>query len=102
MRTPTNDSSLQELYDYRGEPGGCGFRSARLFFAAAALFVGLFFVGSCGALFAYFAIARDLPPASELQQRASAFNSTRILDRKGRLLFELNDPETGRRIAVPI
>ncbi|MBI5876429.1 MAG: PBP1A family penicillin-binding protein [Chloroflexi bacterium] len=103
MRSNTpQDPNLQELYEYRGEPVGCGYQSARLFFAGVALFVGLFFVGSCGALFGYFAIARDLPPASELRQRASSFNSTRILDRKGRLIYELNDPDTGRRIAVPI
>ncbi len=100
---PSNSpSNLKELYGYRGEQQGCGYLAARGLFVAMAVIVGLFFVLSCGVLALYASVARDLPPASELKNRAAQFNSTRILDRNGKLLFELNDPNAGRRLAVPL
>ncbi len=64
---------------------------AALFAAGVLLFV---------ALYAY--VARQLPPADELAQRASQFQSTRIYDRDGGLLYESIDPNAGRRTAVAI
>ena len=92
----------KKLYRYRAEQEGCGYTLARGLFVLIALLVALFFVFSCGALAVYTSVARDLPPASELKNRAAQFNSTRILDRNGKLLYELNDPNEGRRIAVPL
>src|SRR5437588_12693601 len=98
--TPTPD--LDDLYKFRGTQTGCGYGGARLLFATITGLVGLFFLGSCAALLVYINVARDLPPASELKQRASTFNATRILDRNGKLLYEIDDPNAGRRIVVPI
>lgn len=95
-------ASLDELYQYRGEQLGCAYRGARIAFFLITAAVGVFFLGTFAALLVYVTVARDLPPASELKQRASTFNSTRILDRNGKLLYELDDPDAGRRIVVPI
>jgi len=54
------------------------------------------------AMATYGAIALSLPAPGELSQRAAAFRSTEILDRHGRPLYTLNDPEGGRREVVPL
>ncbi len=50
----------------------------------------------------YFAIARTLPNVSELKNRASQFETTRIMDREGNLLYEILDPNAGRRTYVKL
>ena len=65
-------------------------------------FVVLAALGLGGALIAYAVIAGDLPSPGELTNRASAFQSTRILDREGNLLNETFDPNAGRRTVVPL
>ena len=50
---------------------------------------------------AYAWVAHDLPPVDGLTGRA-AFASTRILDRNGKLLYELFDPQGGQRTLVPL
>ena len=37
-----------------------------------------------------------------MQQHASQFETTRILDRNGDILYEINDPNAGRRTYVPL
>lgn len=64
---------------------------AALFGAFVLLFIGLY---------AY--VARQLPSADDLAQRASQFQSTRIYDRDGGLLYESIDPNAGRRTAVKV
>ncbi len=54
------------------------------------------------ALYEYYSIASTLPSVSDLQQRSSQFETTRILDRNGNLLYELIDPNAGRRTYVPL
>jgi 1A family penicillin-binding protein len=49
------------------------------------------------ALFGYVYIALQLPPPEELTSRAASFVSTRIYDRNGVLLYEIDDPRGGRR-----
>ncbi|MCS6802679.1 MAG: PBP1A family penicillin-binding protein [Chloroflexota bacterium] len=44
----------------------------------------------------------ELPNPNELSSRTTQFNSTRILDRDGELLYELFDPNAGRRTRVPL
>jgi 1A family penicillin-binding protein len=51
------------------------------------------------ALYAYY--ARDLPDPSTLDHR-QLFQTGRILDRNGKLLQEVNDPNGGRRIVVKL
>jgi penicillin-binding protein 1C len=70
----------------------------------AAVFGAVIFtlvIGS-GLLFSYYSIARTLPSVEDLQTRASQFETTRILDRNGNLLYEILDPTAGRRTYVPL
>src|SRR5262245_2629499 len=50
---------------------------------------------------AYFWLTTDLPAPERLRARA-ALGSTRILDRRGQLLYEATDPLSGRRRPLPI
>jgi 1A family penicillin-binding protein len=68
------------------------------------LFAGVI-LGLCAAsaaLYEYYSIARALPSVGDLQQRTSQFETTRILDRNGNLLYEIVDPNAGRRTYVPL
>ena len=60
------------------------------------LFVGSYFV------FKYYSIASTLPDVGTLRDRASQFQTTRILDRNGQLLYEILDPNAGRRNYIPL
>ena len=65
----------------------------------------LVIVGLClgsFALYEYYSIASSLPSVSDLQQLSSQFETTRILDRKGDLLYEILDPNAGRRTYVTL
>ena len=78
--------------------GGCGLRMAILgLFILAALLIGVLSFG----LYQYYALASTLPPVEDLQERAAQFETTRILDREGNLLYEILDPQAGRRTYVP-
>ena len=59
-------------------------------------------LGGSIALYQYYAIARTLPSVSDLRERASQFETTRILDRNGNVLYEIIDPNAGRRTYVPL
>ncbi|TAK13685.1 MAG: penicillin-binding protein [Anaerolineae bacterium] len=63
-----------------------------LLFASAVLFM----------LIQYYNIARTLPSVDDLRERTSQFETTRILDRDGNLLYEIIDPSAGRRTYVPL
>ena len=60
-------------------------------------FVILGLIGGSYGLYRYNIIASTLPDVEELQARASQFETTRILDSEGRLLYEILDPNAGRR-----
>lgn len=53
-------------------------------------------------IYKYYSIAATLPNVENLKQHASQFETTRILDRNGNLLYELIDPNAGRRTYVPL
>jgi len=57
--------------------------------------------GSIG-IYQYFRISSSLPDVAELRERAAQFETTRILDREGNLLYEILDPNAGRRTYVPL
>lgn len=62
-------------------------------------------VGLCGGsilVYQYYSIASTLPDVGDLKNRTSQFQTTRILDRNGQPLFELLDPNAGRRNYVPL
>ncbi len=63
------------------------------------------FTGLClGSIFVYqyYSIASTLPDSGDLRNRASQFETTRILDRNGQVLYELLDPTAGRRNYIPL
>ena len=60
------------------------------------LLAGSYFV------YRYYLIANTLPDVSTLRDRASQFQTTRILDRNGQLLYEVLDPTAGRRNYIPL
>lgn len=83
----------------RGGIGSCLLRMAILgVFAVAAVAIGLASFG----LYQYYALASTLPSVEDLQQHAAQFETTRILDRNGNLLYEILDPQAGRRTYVPL
>jgi penicillin-binding protein 1C len=53
-----------------------------------------------GMFYEYYRIAATLPEISDLRNRASQFETTRIFDRNGDLLYEILDPTAGRRTYV--
>ncbi len=70
-----------------------------------ALLFGLVVLGVAFVTFAmyqYYRIAATLPSVDDLRSRASQFETTRILDRNGNLLYEILDPSAGRRTYVPL
>lgn len=50
----------------------------------------------------YVLMAAQLPPAEELRLRSLQFATTQILDRNGKLLWEIIDPTGGRRMDVTL
>lgn len=53
-------------------------------------------------VFEYYRIAASLPDIENLQAHASQFETTRILDRDGNVLYEILDPNAGRRTYVSL
>ncbi|MDO8463733.1 MAG: transglycosylase domain-containing protein, partial [Gallionella sp.] len=53
-------------------------------------------------VYQYYVIASTLPEVGDLRERASQFETTRILDRNGQPLYEILDPTAGRRTYIPI
>ncbi|MBX3003069.1 MAG: transglycosylase domain-containing protein [Anaerolineales bacterium] len=58
--------------------------------------------GLAFAFYEYYAIASTLPSVADLHTRGSQFETTRILDANGNLLYEILDPNAGRRTYVPL
>ena len=85
--------------DWRRGWGGCLLRA---FIAALFGLVIFALIGGSGLLYSYYSIARTLPSVVDLKARASQFETTRILDRNGNLLYEILDPSAGRRTYVTL
>jgi 1A family penicillin-binding protein len=65
----------------------------------------LVIIGLCSlslGVYEYYSIASSLPSVNDLSQQTSQFETTRILDRNGDLLYEILDPNAGRRTYVPL
>jgi penicillin-binding protein 1C len=60
-------------------------------------FVIVTILGLSFILIQYFTIAAGLPSVEDLRQYASQFETTRIYDRNGSLIYEILDPNAGRR-----
>ncbi|MBV6397590.1 MAG: Monofunctional biosynthetic peptidoglycan transglycosylase [Anaerolineales bacterium] len=85
-------------FNWRGVVGCFVYGLIGLVFAGVV--IGL--IGLTIALYGYYSIARTLPSVEDLQARASQFETTRILDRNGAVLYEILDPNAGRRTYVPL
>jgi 1A family penicillin-binding protein len=77
--------------------GGCLLRTL-IALAFMTVVIGLCAVSLV--LYRYYAIARTLPDIGDLRERASQFETTRVLDRNGGLLYEILDPTAGRRTYI--
>jgi len=68
------------------------------------LFIGivLAIIGGSVAVYYYNRIASTLPVVQDLREQAAQFETTRILDREGNILYELVDPSAGKRTYVPL
>lgn len=53
-------------------------------------------------VYQYSRIASALPDVSDLKNRTSQFQTTRILDRNGQVIYEILDPTAGRRNYIPL
>ncbi len=62
---------------------------------------GVFIVGAA-AIIQYFSLAGGLPGIDNLAEKTSQFETTRIMDRNGDLLYEMISPTAGRRTYVPL
>ncbi len=85
--------------EWLGKSGGCFTRA--LVFSLFALVI-LAVIGGSVLLVSYYRIARTLPSVDDLRNKASQFETTRILDRNGNSLYEILDPNAGRRTYVPL
>ncbi|HPH96850.1 MAG TPA: transglycosylase domain-containing protein [Anaerolineaceae bacterium] len=74
----------------------------RLFIILSFIIVILLLAGGSYAIYYYYSIARNLPNVSQLKSRVSQFETTRILDRNGNTLYEILDPNAGRRSYTPL
>ena len=79
--------------------GGCLLRGLIIGVFVA---VGLGLILAAVGIYEYYSIAATLPSVSDLQQHAAQFETTHILDRNGNILYEINDPNAGKRTYVPI
>ena len=59
-------------------------------------------LGGSFLMYQYYTIAATLPSVDDLRQRAAQFETTRILDRNGNVLYEILDPTAGRRTYVTL
>jgi len=83
----------------RGSRWGCLLKLLLLLLALVALLV----LGIAGwAAYEYARTLRTLPPVDELRAHASQFETTRILDREGHVLYEILDPSAGKRRYRPL
>ncbi len=95
---PFKSASATTPFDWK-RAGGCAMRGLIL-----ALFGGviLAILGGSALIYSYYSIARTLPSVNDLKNRASQFETTRILDRNGNPLYEILDPSAGRRTYVTL
>ena len=99
--TPTGNSKpgWRSFTFNRPKVGGCLLRGL---IVLVFILVALGLIMAAAGVYEYYSIAAGLPSVSDLQQRASQFETTRILDRNGNVLYEILDPQAGRRTYVPL
>ncbi|MEA3349587.1 MAG: transglycosylase domain-containing protein, partial [Chloroflexota bacterium] len=96
---PVTSKKRRGSGDRLGQWLGCLLRMSIL---GLFVFVMLGLVAGTAGLVFYRRIANDLPDPSDLRARISEFETTRIFDRNGNLLYEILDPNAGRRTYVSL
>ena len=94
-KKPPANGSVKPRYDF----GGCFVKVIVLLLFLAvlgAVIAGVFLV------FQYFSIAATLPSVDDIQGHASQFETTRFYDRNGEMIYEMIDPNAGRRTYTKI
>lgn len=76
--------------------------AGKVWLAILILFFLAIFAATGFGVIKYIEIARTLPDVNTLRMRASQFETTRILDRNGNILYEIVDPNAGKRTYVPL
>jgi membrane peptidoglycan carboxypeptidase len=79
-----------------------GARLLKLFLILFSLLILAAIIAGSYGIYQYFRIKSTLPDVSELRVRAAQFETTRILDRDGNVLYEILDPSAGRRTYVSL
>ncbi len=88
--------------DGKGRSLGCGGCAVRMLVLSLFAILALLIAVASFGLYQYYSLAASLPSADDLGSRAAQFETTRILDRDGNLLYEILDPNAGRRTYVPL
>ncbi len=86
----------------KGQPNrmrGCLVRGIVL--TLFALVLGIVIAGAL-LVYQYFSIAATLPSVDDLRNKASQFETTRFYDRNGNVIYEMLDPNAGRRTYIPL
>ncbi len=99
-RTPAPPSMIEQPPAEQGRDWGV--LLLKIGFATVAGLVLAFFLAVAASVIGYVALADQLPSPTELQDRQTAFVSSKIYDREGNLLYEVMDPHGGRRTYVPL
>lgn len=98
-RPSTHTSKRPERPIKKGKQAGCFIRAIIGILILA--LVGVFILGAV-AIFQYFSLASSLPEINNLSEKTSQFETTRIMDRNGDLLYEMISPTAGRRTYIPL
>jgi len=103
IKTRVLRASYQEDGTGRMDPGARRASSALkgVLVVTVLLMAAAFLVLSLGAI-AYAYVALQLPDPDNLTGRAASFKSTKFFDRNGQLLYEMIDPQGGRRTIVKL
>ncbi len=64
------------------------------------IIIGVVLAAASFGVYRYYQVASTLPDVATLREKSSKFETTRILDRNGNLLYEILDPNAGRRTYV--
>jgi penicillin-binding protein 1C len=99
---PPSKRSRFRFLNRLGGISGCGGCLIRMAILGLFGLIAIIIVLASFALYQYSVISATLPSVEDLQERAAKFETTRILDREGNLLYEILDPQAGRRTYVPL
>jgi len=98
VRRPAAKRSRKKPMDWR-KAGGC---LLRVLIVLIFILVGLGILLAAVGIYEYYTIASTLPSVEDLRARASQFETTRLLDRNGNILYEILDPNAGRRTYISL